>query len=188
MISRRLIRLGMKTRPRNTQEQREEARRLRKTGLSLQKIAKLTGLSTPSVSRPCTGITPEETPISQYVFAVGFGDGPVEFDGVIKTDLMDHLEDAMRTFGHLPQEEFNAAYDAPATIDRTWAGWPWVLTVDHPLFGRIGCTDEEDVGSVVALMQHVRDHFGDRAKLRAGAPWPEPWPTNEHTTSISLSH
>lgn len=52
-LSRRLIKLGIETRPRNTEEQRKEARRLRKQGLSLQAIAKQTGLSKPSVSRAC---------------------------------------------------------------------------------------------------------------------------------------
>lgn len=58
-ISRRLIRLGIETRPRNTEQQREEARRLRKEGLTLREIAKRTGLSTPSVSRACKTLEEE---------------------------------------------------------------------------------------------------------------------------------
>ncbi|TDE87398.1 hypothetical protein [Deinococcus sp. S9] len=55
-ISRRLIQLGIETRPRNTEAQRERARVLRAQGLSLEAIAKETGLSKPSVSRATRGI------------------------------------------------------------------------------------------------------------------------------------
>lgn len=61
ILSRRLLALGIETRPRTTEQQRERARFLRRTTtLSLEKIAAETGLSKPSVSRACRGIQPPD--------------------------------------------------------------------------------------------------------------------------------
>lgn len=121
-----------------------------------------------------------------YEVDVDADDGHVQYGVTPKKDLMQSLAEKMGIYGHLPQEEFNKAFDAPVAVDREWGGWPWILTLEHPLFGRVGCADEEDVGSIAALMKYVRDHWGDRERLREGTPWPSPWPANEQTTSIPL--
>lgn len=52
-ISRALIKLGIETRPRNSNEQRDDARRLRATGLSLEAVGQRVGMSKASVLRAC---------------------------------------------------------------------------------------------------------------------------------------